>query len=551
MFAAVDAMAIDPHEAQARERLQRAIGSAYEVRRLVGRGGFAEVFEAWEPRLERRVAIKALRADLGVSTDVVARFQREARAMAGLRHPNVMEVYTVGESDGVAYFVMPLVDGESLKLRLEREGALPIAEVSRILGDAAGALAVAHRAGTVHRDVKPDNILLEGQAGRVLITDFGIAKALDTDTSSFTRAGVVVGTPTYMSPEQGTGDAVDHRSDIYSLGVVAFEMVVGRPPFEAKAVQAMIAKHLTEPPPSIRHHRSDCPPRLASVIEKCLAKDPGERWQSVTELVDALDAEGAIDAPDASRAIAAARAARRAPVRDLHRTAGVVAGSVLALIAIDVGWGLGGASAWAAVLAVAYLAARAGRLWRDGLDWRELLPGTTSPTRDTEGGPEARASDHGKDEEFGRFGSLVRSVVADRATIIGAMTALSQQERNRVPGLHAAVDGLALRAKHLARTVVNLEARIGEAVSKLDRPADAVLQDAAGHEPSPQARRAARVHELGAARDDAARELHACIRRLEEIHAGLADGALTATGAMDGVARRVSEAEAYLSQRSV
>ena len=471
--------------------------------------------------------------------------------MAGLRHPNVMEVYIVGESDGVAYFVMPLVDGESLKLRLEREGALPIAEVSRILGDAAGALAVAHGAGTVHRDVKPDNILLEGRAGRVLITDFGIAKALDNDTSSFTRAGVVVGTPTYMSPEQGTGDDVDHRSDIYSLGVVAFEMVVGRPPFEAKAVQAMIAKHLTEPPPSIQAHRSDCPPRLASVIEKCLAKDPGERWQSVRELADALDGEGAPDVPDASRAISAARAAREAPVRDLYRMAGVVAGSVLVLIAIDVGWGLGGVSAWVAAFAIAYFAARAGRLWREGLDWRELLPGMTSPTRNPEGGMEARAPDQAKDEEFGRFGSLVRSVVSDRATIVRAMTALSQQERNRVPGLQAAVDGLALRAKHLSRTVVNLEARIGEAASRLERPADAVLLDAAGQDPSPQARRAARVHELGAARDDAARELHACIRRLEEIHGVLADGALSATGAIEGLSRRVAEAEAYLSLRSV
>ena len=542
MFAAVDPTTVDPQEAISRERLQRAVGVRYEVGRLVGRGGFADVFEAHEPRLARRVAIKAVRPDAGVSAELIERFQREARAMAGLRHPHVMEIYTVGESDEVAYFVMPLVDGESLKGRIAREGALPLEETVRILGEAASALDAAHRAGTVHRDVKPDNIMLEGDAGRVLITDFGIAKALGGDTSSYTTSGFV-GTPRYMSPEQATGEEADHRADIYSLGVVAFEMVVGRPPFEAKSVQAMIAKHLTEDPPPLRFLRPDCPERLARVVAKCLAKDPGDRWSSLAEAVAVLEGE---DDPSAEVALAATGPTPTAlkQVRSLRRTAGVTFGLLFVLLALDQALGLGGWSPWLLAGAIGYFALRAGRLWRDGYEWRELLLGASGGSPSAGGMPMA-ASGESEGDDFGRFSSLVRTTVSDRAAIMKALAAMTHQEQNRLRGLQPAVDGLGARARHLARRVVNLESRIAEVTSRMEPTGDEA--PAGGQE-----RQVARLHELDAARDDAARELHACLHRLEELREGVCDVVLeVAPDGLDVIARTLSETEAYLSRRAV
>ena len=543
MFANVGPTAGDPQEASSRERLQRAVGAQYEVGRLVGRGGFADVFEAHEPRLARRVAIKAVRPDAGVSAELIDRFQREARAMAGLRHPHVMEVYTVGASHEVAYFVMPLVDGESLKSRIAREGALPLVEVMRILVEAAGALEAAHRAGTVHRDVKPDNIMLEGDAGRVLITDFGIATALGGDTSSFTRAGFV-GTPRYMSPEQATGEATDHRADIYSLGVVAFEMVVGRPPFETKSVQAMIAKHLTEEAPPLRFLRPECPERLARVVAKCLAKDPGARWSSLVEVIEVLKGE---DDPSAEVVPAAARAIPAAitPVRSFRRVAGATLGVMVVLVVVDESMGLGGWSLWLAAGAVGYLAVRAGRLWREGYEWRDLLIGSAARGSAVAAGPSIAAAGEPEGDDFGRFSSLVRATVSDRAAIMKAFAAMTHQEQNRVRGLQPAVDGLGAHARHLARRVVNLEARIAEVTSRME-PSETEAPAGALE------RHAARLHELDSARDDAARELHACLRRLEELREGLCDGVLEeAPDALEAMARTLSETEAYLSRRAV
>ena len=554
-------------EERSRRRLQSAVGSDYRIGRLIGRGGFAEVFEAEDARLGRKVAIKVVRPDLLVSGQLLARFQREARAIAGLRHPNVMEVYTVGEKGGVAYFVMPLVDGESLQERIERVGALPLDEAKAILVQAAGALAAAHRAGTVHRDVKPDNILLEGDPPRVLIADFGIAKALGEDTSQLTGSGVFVGTPQYMSPEQATGDGTDHRSDIYALGVVAFHMIAGRLPFEARSVQAIIAKHLTEPPPPLWTVRSDCPERLARIVERCLAKDPGERWASLAEMVEALEGDSELPArptsigvpgwdgrapPAAAGAATAADAvaALDAPLVAFRRVAaGVGIGAVL-LVVLDAVLGLGGLSAWVFVAAAAYLAARASRLWTAGYEWRDLVrspePGDAQRiiTLDT-----PLSVLHG--EDFGRFGSLVHGCTSDRAAIVRAFTTVPGQERKRFPELAATVDVLVARIKHLARKVVTLEERIAETVQRLDRGREA----GPGTDPelatSALSRHAARLQELNSARDEAAAELRACVSRLEELRDTLTDRLrLDPARALDELTRTLGEANAYLSQRA-
>jgi len=435
--------------------------------------------------------------------------------MAGLRHPNIMEIYTVGASDDVAYFVMPLVVGESLEARIEREGALPIAEALRILLDAASAIAAAHRAGVVHRDVKPGNILLEGANGRVLITDFGIAKAVEADTATVTRSGSFVGTPRYMSPEQCTGERIDHRSDIYSLGVVAFEMVTGRPPFVAKNAQALIAQHLTQAPPPLMSLRRDCPDLLASVVERCMAKDPNERWPSVEEMMEALEGRAPIDPH--LRLMGLGREARRESderaeksKRRLRRD-GIATGSMLLLIgSLDLIVGLGGVSLWLAAVSGGYLTARAGRLWREGHEWSTILGLRGSEARVSSAEGDASKEEGG----FGRFESLVRESMSDRAAILKIFGGMTHHEQRHLPQLQPTVDGLVHRVRHLARMVTDLEDRIADASQRGARPS-------AISGLVPQV--AARMDELNAARDGAASDLKACSSALEGVRDHLMD----------------------------
>jgi len=532
-------------EERSRRRLQGAVGDAYRIGRLVGRGGFAEVFEAEDPRLGRSVAIKALRPDLVVSQELVTRFQREARAMAGLRHPHVMEVYTVGEADGVAYFVMPLISGESLAGRLEREGRLPVDEATRILLQAAGALDAAHRSGTVHRDIKPDNILLEGPEARVVITDFGIAKALTTQNVGLTGTGMFMGTPRYASPEQAVGDEVDHRSDIYSLGVVAFQMIAGRPPFEARTAQALVAQHLTEEAPPLWTLRPDCPEGLAHVVQRCLSKDPGDRWGSLADLVAAVEGRAAppsVVVTDLTPASGTASAPGPAvdPVRRLQLTAvGMVIGAAL-LVGIDATLGLGGISAWIAAGCAIYIAARAGRLWAAGHEWKEILvPGAAPRVIATEDLPGVA------DGEFGRFGTLVHECTADRAAIMKAFGEMPRQEQARFPHLRDATEGLLHRVRHLARKVTTLEERVADTAKRIER-------DGGGGDGGAGASRyTARLQELDAARDEVATELRVSVARLEDLRDALVERfALDGTtGALD-VERSLRLAVEHLRQRA-
>jgi serine/threonine-protein kinase len=275
------------------EHLQRVIGPNYELGSLIGRGGYAEVFAVRDRKLNRDLAIKVLRPDLIVTKSLLARFRREAEAVAALHHRGIVPVYDVGEADGVGFIVMPLIHGESLKKRLVAEHRLPVLEAKRILLEAADALEAAHAAGVVHRDIKPENIMLEGDLRRVLLMDFGIAKAVDTaGDHHLTATGVIVGTPQYMSPEQACGDPnVDHRSDQYSLAVVGYQMLSGRVPFEGETAREIIAKQMLDDPTPLWELVEPLPSAMMEALERALSKDPKLRFPSIAEFGASLRRE--------------------------------------------------------------------------------------------------------------------------------------------------------------------------------------------------------------------------------------------------------------------
>lgn len=279
---------MDADQAEYRARLQRALGDTFELRELIGRGGFGDVYAARDRRLDRDVAVKALRHDLFPTRMVLERFQREARAVAKLRHPNILPVYAVGEGEGLAFMIMPLIHGESLAAALERNGALPPEEAVRISTEVARALDAAHRLGIIHRDVKPDNILLEGDERHVLLGDFGIAKALESE-NDVTGTGLIVGSPQYMSPEQASGERdLDIRSDVYALGAVTYEMLSGHPPYEAPTYQQLLVRQFTSDPTSLSALAPAVDPAVSSVVMRSLARERSDRWSSAGAFASAL-----------------------------------------------------------------------------------------------------------------------------------------------------------------------------------------------------------------------------------------------------------------------
>jgi len=265
--------------------LQEALAGHYALERELGRGGMAIVYLARDVRLDRPVAIKLLPPDLAAHGKLRDRFMREARTAARLSHPHIVPIHAVDEVRGYVFYVMSYVDGQTLAERVANRGPLPPREASRLLQEVAGALAAAHGQGVVHRDVKPGNILLERATGRAMVTDFGIARVAD---GAETAVGELLGTPEYMSPEQAGGDAVDARSDVYSLGVVAYYMVSGELPFTAPTIQAVLAKQLTQVPPPVASVAAGIPRSLANAIDTCLIKDPSRRFQSAEAFSDAL-----------------------------------------------------------------------------------------------------------------------------------------------------------------------------------------------------------------------------------------------------------------------
>jgi hypothetical protein len=279
------------------QRLQQALGQEFTVGPLLGQGGFAAVFRAHDNTLNRDVAVKVLDVDLSPSPTVAERFLREAQTVARLEHPHIVPIYKVGRQKEVFYIIMRCIDGPSLGDLLERHQKLSIGDAARIARQVADALAYAHSHDIVHRDIKPDNVLLD-KSGHVLVTDFGIAKAAQAAQAATPRSeqltseGMIIGTPQYMSPEQAAGDSLDGRSDIYSLGIVLYQMLAGTPPFDGPSSASILAQQLTQAPAPIRRERPDVSEEMAVVLERMLEKDRKKRFQMASEvsrgLVNAL-----------------------------------------------------------------------------------------------------------------------------------------------------------------------------------------------------------------------------------------------------------------------
>ncbi|MGH7637571.1 MAG: serine/threonine-protein kinase, partial [Gemmatimonadaceae bacterium] len=361
------------------------------------------VYRARDRRLKRHVAIKVLPPELAFQSAIKTRFLREAETAAQLSHPNIVPIYTVDELEGLVFFVMAYISGDNLAKRLHDSGVLPVDEVRRISREVADALDYAHERGVVHRDIKPDNILLDAATGRTMVTDFGIARAASGgDAGRLTATGMAIGTPAYMSPEQAAGDReIDGRSDLYSLGIVAYQMLVGEPPFVANSTPAMLVKHISERPTPVTQRRSDVPQDLARAVMLLLEKDPAMRFPSAASLVSALDGghipETRSSYGDAGGAIAPARPAphpaqideeyyrdgQYVPTADeVHRwNAPEVSkfrrkvGPYLFVNSVITVVSLFGDPDWfgITVLWSIYMAFKYATLWSNGFDWRDVF----------------------------------------------------------------------------------------------------------------------------------------------------------------------------------
>jgi serine/threonine-protein kinase len=525
----------DPQDAALQARLARALGDGYEVRAELGRGGFAVVYAAFDTRLKRDVAVKVLRPEL--STEPARqRFRREAEAVARLRHPHIVPIYAVGEAEaeGLAWYVMPLIAGPSLRARLEQMGRLPVEEARRVLLEAAAALAAAHRVGIVHRDIKPDNILLDGDDARVLLSDFGIAKALGTDVQTLTQTGVVIGTPQYMSPEQASGEQTDARSDLYSLGVVAYQMLAGELPFQAATVAALLLKQLVAEAPSVMRKRPDCPSDLAAAVMRCLAKVPDQRWASADDLQRALALPPAT--VEARRSSSGTRTAIPSPLSHFRTVAAAGVAGVLALVVVDAVRGRVlfaplGLLVGAFVIAVSY-----GRLWTAGYGWRDVFARISGTMGNRSPVPLDSA-------EFGPYVGSIQQARADRAAL---RVQLERVPRASRPPFEAAVrvaDALVAQAAAVARQLYGLERQIEPGPEEIERR----VALTAGEPPSPGRaqrlavleRRQEAVRGLVGRRDAVADVLTSTLSALARLRAAV-------EGAPDAISGAIREADACL-----
>jgi len=326
------------------DRLRAALAGRYAVEREIGAGGMATVYLAQDLKHDRQVAVKVLRPDLAAAMGA-DRFLREIKIAAQLHHPHILPLYDSGEADDFLYYVMPYIEGQSLREKLAREGELPIAEAVKILREVADALASAHKHGVVHRDIKPDNIMLS--ENHALVTDFGVAKAVSeaTGRQALTTAGVAIGTPAYMAPEQAAAEPhIDHRADIYSLGALAYELLTGRPPFTGASQQMVLAAHVTQAPEPVTNHRPAVPAELAQVVMRCLEKKPADRFQSAAELLPHFETvptpSGGVEPTTAVPAAASAQKKSSTPW-----LVGIGAAAALVLAAIALMRGGGGDAA--------------------------------------------------------------------------------------------------------------------------------------------------------------------------------------------------------------
>ena len=319
------------------DRLKIALSDRYAIQEEVGAGGMATVYLARDLRHDRDVAVKVLRPELAAALGA-ERFHREIKIAARLQHPHILPLLDSGEADGFLYYVMPYVKGVSLREKLMQQGEFPVAEAVKVLRDVVDALAHAHEQGVVHRDIKPDNVMSSGR--HALVMDFGVAKAVSeaTGRQALTTAGVALGTPAYMAPEQATADPnMDHRVDIYAVGAVGYELLTGRPPFTGTSPQMILAAHVTEPVEPVMKHRQNVSAALNDLILKCLEKRPADRWQTAEELLPQLEAlatpSGGIT-PTGTAPIPAAQ-----PVRRKSTTTATVAVIAVALVLVGVGAG--------------------------------------------------------------------------------------------------------------------------------------------------------------------------------------------------------------------
>ncbi|MDQ8164645.1 MAG: protein kinase [Gemmatimonadota bacterium] len=327
-------MSDDAASAEAlQRRVEGAVGAIFDVEEEIGRGGMAVVYRAVDKRLRRKVALKVLPPDLAFRADVRSRFVREAQMAARLSHPHIVPIYAVDETNGIVWFAMGLVEGEPLAKQLAERPRPDIATVRRVLREVADGLSYAHAQGVVHRDIKPDNILIDAASGRALVTDFGIARAAEGDLR-LTATGVAVGTPAYMSPEQAMGEKdVDGRADIYALGIVGWQMLAGELPFKSENTPGMLMKHISEQPRPLGEMRDGVPENLVYAIERAMAKGRNDRWPDAAAFRDALADQASAPArlPDeasgARRGGSSAKPWRFDPLRDdaLQSTSGAEA----------------------------------------------------------------------------------------------------------------------------------------------------------------------------------------------------------------------------------
>ena len=497
----------------------RVLEAQYDVEKEIGRGGMGIVYKGRDKRLKRPIAIKLLPPELAFRSEIRSRFLREAEMSAQLSHPHIVPIYSVDEREGLVYFVMAFIEGENLGTRIALHGPLPPDEARRILIEVGEALAYAHSQNTVHRDIKPDNILIDALTGRTMVTDFGIARAVSEGAEAkLTATGIAIGTPAFMSPEQSAGDRdIDGRTDLYSLGVVAYQMLCGDLPFNATSTPALLVKHLSERPRPIEQ-RANVPPDLARAVMLCLEKNPDDRFPGAREFVRALETGQVPNLPARVGTAYVENAPRwtatnfdhDAPTREalqrwqhpevvtfrkalapfLFVTAALFFVNLIggpSLLFISAFWAIG----------VAYKYAR---LWSDGYDWRDvfkqprdrMIVDVAAETLDdakaifsSEKRAEVRARSRRRRLGSGAtvngsaapvlnasdaaalgsgpHASAARQAIVDREEVIRLVESLPKRERERLPKVIESARALAETVMSLATSLTTLERDSGSA----------------------------------------------------------------------------------------
>jgi eukaryotic-like serine/threonine-protein kinase len=538
-------------DAELQSHVVRVLAPQYEVEREIGRGGMGIVYKGRDARLKRPVAIKLLPPELAFRSDIRTRFLREAEMAAQLSHPHIVPIYAVDEREGLVYFVMALVEGENLGTRIQQRGPVKPDEARRILREVGDALAYAHSQNTVHRDIKPDNILIDGATGRTMVTDFGIARAVSEGAESkLTATGIAIGTPAYMSPEQSAGDRdIDGRTDLYALGIVAYQMLCGDLPFNATSTPALLVKHLSERPIPI-DQRANVPPDLARAVMLCLEKNPDDRFPDARSFVQALESGNVPNLPQRAGNAYPQAQPQWTPPADFDLEAPTseelvrwnskdvvgfrrvispflfVTGAMLTvkliggpdLLFISAFWGIN----------VAYKYAR---LWSDGYDWRDVFKQPRDKmmvdvAADTIDGAKAifdrdkrtemrekarrrRLSGGGNSPDSGvraltsgdavALGSgphagVARQALLDREEVLRLVESLSPNDRQRIPDVVPTARQLAESVMGIATALTTLERDAGDvSVAAMDKEI-AVLESQAN--PLDSAASEARVRRL-------------------------------------------------------